>query len=108
MKVKKMLTIWTLVLCSIVFFASVSNADPKWQECNVLEVGLSEDGGTYIIRLERSSGSRRSYEIPSGELNRCLSIALTAASAGMEVLAYVDWADTTGTGDLVGLKLKNY
>ena len=109
MKVKKMFTIWTVVLCSVVFCAGVSDAIDRWWTCNVIEVGLSDaDTGTYVIRLERTPGGKRVYEIPASELNRCLAIACTAASAGMEVLAYVDWADKTGTSEIGALKLKNY
>jgi hypothetical protein len=91
----------------------VSDAADQWWRCSVLQVGLSAGpdetpplpAGTYVLKLEAPNGSKRWYQIPSDELNRCLAIACTAASAGMDVFAYVDWTVSGIDEPIGGLRL---
>ena len=92
MKGMKKIIMVLMVLSLIVVFAGQSIAGEKWQTCKVSGVLCTEEGVVQIA-LERSDlGESKFFNVPSGQENMMVAIALSAMSMGSTVEAYIDWS----------------
>ena len=92
MKEKRIVLMGLAILAMFVFFTLPASAAPGWRECEVVSVETDDQGVVTVTLMRIANGSIKSFEVPVGEENRMLAIAMTAMTNQMDVRVYLDWA----------------
>jgi hypothetical protein len=95
MKASKMIITVFVLITVVGLIAAEASADYAWRGGTVLETGLT-DTGDYTVKYLRDNGKEKTFVILDTQLDRILSLAMTAVAGGLQCSAFVDWAHATG------------
>jgi hypothetical protein len=74
-----------------------TRADFQWYECSIVGVITSNTGAAEVRLQPINKPKNRAFTLPAAEINKMLSIILTAMSLDYNVFVEIDWSKVEST-----------